>query len=284
MEGPIGDELMPTQDDVNPLPARNAGGRWFRPFRANRLWPLGLGLLGSLVGVLIFTTFDRAPSFVGQDEIGPAVAKAMASATPAPAVAAEVYKAIFPSLVYIRTEASDGGRGLGSGVIVNRDGSILTAYHVVAGASTINVTFADGTRASAQVVSAEPERDLAVLLADGSPEIIVPAVLAGSLHIGDLSFAVGNPLGLVASISAGVISGLDRSIPLEKSDQVLEGLIQFDAGVNPGSSGGPLLNRRGQVVGIVTALANPSNDSSFTGIGFAIPIGAAGGAGGGPPQ
>jgi len=276
---------MPDQDDSTPLPAISASRRRSLASRAHRLWPFALGLAGSVVGILLFTTFDRPPSSIGRSEIAPAVAKAMASATPAPAVAAEVYRAIFPSLVSIRTEGNNGERGLGSGVIVNRDGSILTAYHVVAGVSSISVVFADGTSASAQVVGTEPARDLAVLQADGAPEVIVPAVLAGGgLHVGDLSFAVGNPLGLVSSISAGVVSGLDRSIPLEGKDQVLDGLIQFDAGVNPGSSGGPLLNRRGQVVGIVTALANPSNDSSFTGIGFAVPLGSAGGVGGGPPQ
>ena len=157
---------------------------------------------------------------------------------------------------------------------------------MVSGATTITVIFADGTQATAQIATAEPENDIAVLMPDGTPEIIVPAVLAGSggVHVGDEAFAVGNPLGLVASMSAGVISGLNRKLPMQDGGGVLGGLIQFDAAVNPGNSGGPLLNRAGQVIGIVTALANPSNHESFTGIGFAVPIGAAGGAGGGPPR
>ena len=97
-------------------------------------------------------------------------------------------------------------------------------------------------------------------------------------------FTVGHPLGLVDSLTAGVVSGLDRTIPDRRWRRELKGLIQFDAAVNPGSSGGPLLNRAGQVVGIVTALANPSQQSFFVGIGFAVPIATAGGAAGAPQQ
>jgi S1-C subfamily serine protease len=100
------------------------------------------------------------------------------------------------------------------------------------------------------------------------------------MRVGDEAYAVGHPLGLVASMSAGVISGLDRTFSLPNSDQVMEGLIQIDAAINPGSSGGPLLNRAGEVVGIVTALVNPTEQEVFIGIGFAVPIDeAAGGAG-----
>ena len=113
----------------------------------------------------------------------------------------------------------------------------------------------------------------------------MPAVLGstGGLEVGDDAFAVGHPLGLIGSLTAGVISGLDRSIPADDGS-TMQGLIQFDAAVNPGSSGGPLLNRNGQVIGIVTALANPSHQGYFIGIGFAVPIGAATGAAGGPTQ
>lgn len=251
-----------------------------------RLWPFALGLIGSLAGLLLYTTVDTPSSPLTQADIEGAVTRAMESTTETPAASVEVYQAIVPSLVFIRTDTSEGGkagRGQGSGVIINGDGSILTAYHVVAGATRIRVIFADGTEATAEIANAEPERDLAILLADGAPEVIVPAVLGGGVQVGDEAFAVGNPLGFVASISAGVISGLDRAVPVE-GGEVLDGLIQFDAAVNPGSSGGPLLNRRGQVIGIVTALANPSNQDSFTGIGFAVPLGTGGGAGDGPPR
>jgi S1-C subfamily serine protease len=253
------------------------------------LWPVLLLCVGFFAGVSLLAFRGGGTAPATNAAIGPAVSTAVATALARPAISVEVYKAILPSLVYIRTEdnkESDGGFGVGTGVIVNQDGSILTAYHVVAGASTINVIFADGTRATATVASSDPDHDIAVIKADGAPEIIVPAVLAGSgrLQVGDEAFAVGNPLGLVASLSAGVISGLDRQITKQGGGGTLDGLIQFDAAVNPGNSGGPLLNRAGQVVGIVTALANPSNRDSFTGIGFAVPLEAAGGAGGGPPR
>ncbi|HWI05431.1 MAG TPA: trypsin-like peptidase domain-containing protein, partial [Acidimicrobiales bacterium] len=96
-------------------------------------------------------------------------------------------------------------------------------------------------------------------------------------------FAVGHPLGLVGSLTAGVVSGLDRSFPLANGRSI-GGMIQFDAAVNPGNSGGPLLNRNGQVIGIVTGLANPAGDDEFIGIGFAVPIGTAGGAAGAPAR
>ena len=176
---------------------------------------------------------------------------------------------------------SDGGAesgGVGSGVIVRDDGMIITARHVIEGARSITVTFTDGTKSKAEVVSKHPN-DLAVLRAAQGPELIVPATLGGGLQIGDETFAVGSPLGLTNSLSAGVISGLGRTIPPRRGDTGLTDVIQFDAAVNPVNSGGPLLNRDGQVVGIVTALANASNERTFTGIGFAVPLGSAGGAG-----
>ena len=115
------------------------------------------------------------------------------------------------------------------------------------------------------------------------PEVIVPAVLGGGGQVGDEAYAVGHPLGYVGSLTSGVISGLDRSARA-RTARGCDGLIQFDAAVNPGNSGGPLLNRAGQVIGIVTALANPSRDGYFIGIGFAVPIGTAGGAANAPPK
>lgn len=250
------------------------------------LGTVGLGLLGSLTGLALFTALPSSPAPKAATDVKAAVASVVATIAAAPPRSAEVYSAILPSLVYIRTEGNTDepdGRGVGSGVIVNADGLILTAHHVVQGARSINVIFADGTRATAQVVATQPN-DLAILRANGAPEVIVPAVLGGGVRIGDNAYAIGNPLGLPGSFSAGVVSGLNRSIPLPQDAGTLTGLIQFDAAVNPGSSGGPLLNGDAQVVGIVTALANPSNEKSFTGIGFAVPIGAASGGLGAPPR
>jgi S1-C subfamily serine protease len=214
----------------------------------------------------------------------------MASATPRPAYSSLVYQFILPSLVYIESHFEDAeaeeGFGVGSGVVINQNGEILTALHVVDGAVLIEVYFADGSQSTAEIAAAEPDNDIAVLAPHTPPDLIVPAVMgsSGAMRVGDEAYAVGNPLGFTASLSAGVISGFDRSIPADDNGRRLEGLIQFDTAVNPGSSGGPLLNRAGQVVGIVTALANPTEDGYFIGIGFAVPIGTAAAAGGGGPS
>jgi S1-C subfamily serine protease len=197
-----------------------------------------------------------------------------------------VYKTILPSLVDIRARGDGAGRdtAVGSGVVVSAEGLILTAHHVVDGAATIEVTFADGSERDAEIASTDPGNDIAVLQIDRPPEVMVPAVLGSSegVQVGDEAYSAGSPLALAGSLTAGVISGLDRRIPLEDGARELDGLIQFDAAVNPGSSGGPLLNRDGQVVGIVTALANPSGQNFFVGVGFAVPIETASGGAGGP--
>jgi S1-C subfamily serine protease len=262
------------------------------PPSRRRSWPwfISIALLVVLVGVVIVDghSSDRAtlsPADAGSIAKA-AVDKGIKDARSAPPDSAVVYRAILPSLVLIRgdTDGNPGGANdLGTGVVINAAGQIITARHVIADARTIRVTFADGTEAAAHVVSQEPGNDIAVLEADQAPETIVPAVIGGGVQVGDAAYAVGHPLGLVGSLSAGVISGLNRSIPVGDGS-TMQGLIQFDAAVNPGNSGGPLLNRNGQVVGIVTSLANPSGQGYFIGIGFAVPIGTASGAAGGPQQ
>ena len=204
--------------------------------------------------------------------------------------AATAYRRILPSLVTVLASPaagrSAGGTAeseLGAGVVVNARGAILTALHVVRDAARIQVRFTDGTQTAARVVREQPESDIAVLGVDRLPQVVVPAVLGGQAQVGDAVFPVGNPLALERSLTAGVVSALDRSIPTEGGG-TLKGLIQFDAAVNPGNSGGPLLDRDGHVVGIVTALANPSRQPYFVGIGFAVPIGTAGGAAGSPAK
>jgi S1-C subfamily serine protease len=174
---------------------------------------------------------------------------------------------------------------LGSGVVVDTAGDILTALHVVAGAAAIQVTFADGTTSSAQIVTTQPTNDIAVLRADKPPATLVPAVLGNprSVQVGSEAFVLGNPFGLTGSFSAGVVSGLNRTFQLPNGTQ-LQGLIQVDAAINPGNSGGPLVNRYGQVIGIVSGIVNPTTQDVFIGIGFAVPIDVAGGAAGLPPD
>lgn len=246
--------------------------------RARSGVPFVSGVLAALLGLLLYNRLVSAPAPLTAREVSALVAQAMASATPPPAYSASVYQVIRPSLVLIETRAEgatdDAGKGLGSGVVINAQGDILTSLHVVEDAAEIQVTFADGTQASARVAASQPENDIAVLSASRLPELLVPAVLgnANAMRVGDEAFAVGNPFGLYGSMSAGVISGLDRSFQPPDSDQHLQGLIQIDAAVNPGNSGGPLLNRYGQVVGIIVGIVNPTEQDVFIGIGFAVPI------------
>jgi S1-C subfamily serine protease len=281
-------------EDLNPSPTSDTRGWSDRiqrlRFLGGRALAFAIIIISAFLGVLLFNYFFPAPIPLSQNEIDESISQAMASATPAPAYSAQVYQTILPSLVFIQTQresaADDEKFGVGSGVVVNENGEILTALHVVADASEIEVLFADGTQATAEIVYAEPKNDIAVLHPSQPPEIIVPAVLGnpGALRVGDEAYAVGNPLGLAGSMSAGVISGFDRSFEDENGDRQLQGLIQFDTAVNPGNSGGPLLNRRGQVIGIVTALANPTEQNFFVGIGFAVPIGTAVSVAGGGPE
>jgi S1-C subfamily serine protease len=172
-------------------------------------------------------------------------------------------------------------RGTGTGVIVNASGAVLTAQHVVKGASAIRLTYADGTTSAATVLAADPSIDIALLAPATLPSVVVPAVLGRSdrLSVGDSVIAIGNQLGLTRSTTTGVVSGLNRRASGTDGTE-LAGLIQFDAAVNPGSSGGPLVNGRGETVGIVVALANPTTAGTFIGVGFAVPITAAVTAGG----
>jgi S1-C subfamily serine protease len=188
-----------------------------------------------------------------------------------------IYQRVAPSVVTVQT-----GHDLGSGVIVADSGLILTANHVVAGGGTITVTFADGTTTTATVAGADPKLDVAELIPAKLPQVVVPATVGGAAGVGASVVAIGNPLGLTDSVSTGVVSGLNRTA--DTSNGKFSGLIQFDASVNPGSSGGPLLDTHGLVVGIVVSIATPDGQDAFAGIGFAEPIGAAlGGASGQGP-
>ncbi len=276
----------PAPDPAPRSRARAIAGRaltWSR-----RWWALTLVIaaLAGLTGTLLVRELRATPPATAAEiekAAGKVVTKALEDAARAPSDASTAYRAITPSLVIIQTAGAAGdpkAEGFGTGVIVSQEGAILTANHVVAGDGAITVTFADGTRSTARVDTAQPENDIAVLVANSLPEVVVPAVLGAGVRVGEPVYAVGHPLGLTASFSAGVVSATGRTI--EAEGLKLTDLIQFDAAVNPGNSGGPLLNSAGQVVGIVSALANPSKQPFFVGIGFAVPIATAGGAAGGP--
>jgi S1-C subfamily serine protease len=262
-------------------------GRWRATLaRLRRGLPFATGILAAL---LLYNLTVVQPEQLTVKDVRTSIVEVMASATAPPAYSAQVYQAIRPSLALIQVEREhedeESDFGLGSGVVVDSFGNILTSLHVIEGASRVTVTFADGTQSPAEVVMAMPEVDLAVLQAYDTPLFVVPAVLGNpnSMRVGDEAYVVGNPFGLYSSMSAGVISGFDRVFRVPSSGREIPGMIQFDAAANPGNSGGPLLNRRGHVIGIVTGFANPTDGNFFVGIGFAVPINIAVGGMGSPP-
>jgi serine protease DegQ len=276
--------------------------------------PFISGVLAVLVALLLYNALVPPPHQISPREVSDTVAQALASATPRPAYSALVYQIIAPSIVVVQTQPpgsnssamntpeddfarnesgdfptslrlAQSTTSIASGVIIDDSGDILTSLHVVATAGYIQVTFADGSQSTAQVIGAQQENDIAVLQADRLPEVVIPAVLGNpnAMRIGDEAYVVGSPFGMYNSMSAGVISGFERSFQFPNDTLVLQHLIQVDAAINPGSSGGPLVNRDGQVVGIVTGLMNPTSQNVFVGIGFAVPITAAAGGAGAPP-
>ncbi len=202
---------------------------------------------------------------------------------PTPPLAQAVYDHVAPSVVEVIASGPAGETAVGAGVVVDDAADILTSLHIVDGATRVRVRFADGTESAATVASALPEKDIAVLRPDAPPAQVIPATLGdpGRLAVGVPAFAIGHPFGLTGSLSAGVISGLGRSVDIPGRSP-LTGLIQFDAAVNPGNSGGPLVDSSGEVVGIVTGLVNPSGLKVFSGVGFAVTIDQAAGALGQP--
>jgi S1-C subfamily serine protease len=211
---------------------------------------------------------------------GPAPATAASPSATRPPTTAEVYTAVAPSVVSVEAGRQGAADSAGTGVVVNANGTVLTALHVVQDADAVRVTFADGTESAATVAAANPAIDIAALRPATLPSVVVPAVLGGRLAVGDTVIVIGDQLGLTRTTTTGVVSGLNRRTAAPDGTG-LSGLIQFDAAVNHGSSGGPLLTARGETVGIVVSLANPTAAGTFIGIGFAVPIGTAVAAGGG---
>jgi putative serine protease PepD len=184
---------------------------------------------------------------------------------------AALYADVAPGVVDI-TASSPQQTASGSGVVLDGSGNILTADHVIQGAGSVSVRFSDGTTRSARVLGGDPSVDLAVLRVDPAGLTLHPLPLGdtGALRVGDPVAAVGDPFGYQRSLSTGIVSGLDRTIPALNGYSVGHA-IQTDAVIDPGNSGGPLLNAHGQVVGIVDQIAtgNSGADQS-SGVGFAI--------------
>ncbi len=244
-----------------------------------------------LLLVYLHAAMQPAPQKLTQGDIDAAVLHTLET-KPIPSAAARAYEIIRPSVVRVRglghagsDKDADTETGVGSGVVIVDKGIILTNLHVVAGAKHVKVVFFDGLESDATVVGLQPEQDLAVLQAATIPDELTPATLRSTADLapGDQVIAVGFPFGIGPSVSAGVVSGLRRNFWSPQGKRLLTNLIQFDAAANPGSSGGPLVTTDGAVVGIVTAILNPTEQRVFVGIGFAVPIESAASAVGLPP-
>src|SRR6266545_2509634 len=248
--------------------------------RWRNLWvryerPLWVGAAGLLALLVVFTHALITPSSreITQEDISAAVLHTLETHT-LPSAAAKAYEVIRPSIVRVRRlePDKDGGedkeRGVGTGVVIVDKGIILTNLHVVLGAKRVQVVFADGLESDATITGMRPEHDLAVLQAQTIPDDLVAATMRSTADL-----ALGDQ----------VVAGLRREFRSPEGKQLLTNLIQFDAAVNPGSSGGPLVTAQGEVVGIVTAILNPTDQRFFVGIGFAVPIENAAAAVGVPP-
>jgi len=289
----------PAPTGPQPAPSPRGLQHLHRLHRLHHLHPAAWAFLGALLALLLMAAYLRlnpGQRPVTQDDIDAAVRESLEK-EPLPSQAAKAYEAILPSVVRVigLMEDNDTGennpeqrameRSLGTGVVIIDNGTILTNLHVVWGAKKIRVRFANGHESEAVMMGAQPENDLAVLKALSLPDDLEAATMRSTsdLKPGDHVIAVGHPFGIGPSVSYGVVSGLKREFRSPEGERTLTNLIQFDAAANPGNSGGPLVTMDGQVVGIVTAILNPSEQRTFIGIGFAVPIENAASAAGMPP-
>lgn len=203
--------------------------------------------------------------------------------TPEERVNIRVYELANRSVVNITTRIGRGGnslfsmraepaKGSGSGSVLDREGHILTNHHVVEDAQSAMVTLYDGQSYPAELIGADPSNDIAVLKIDAPADMLFPVDRGESsrLRVGQRVFAIGNPFGLERTLTVGILSSMNRSLP-SKSGRTMKSILQIDAALNRGNSGGPLLDSRGRLIGMNTAIASPSGSGENTGIGFAIP-------------
>jgi S1-C subfamily serine protease len=301
----------PSSSPDSTAPARPRR-RWL-PTQMAMMW-FAIVLLGAaLVAAVALNPMQRR---LTQDDINAAVLKTMETQV-MPSEYARAYENIRPAVVRVvsyvkKSRLKDGDAkpvhtprgsrskpvaaegdaqddeveaGVGTGVVIIDKGVILTNLHVVSGADRIKVIFYDGLESPATVTGAQPENDMAVLQAARIPDDLIAATMRSTsdLASGDKVLAVGFPFGIGPSASGGIVSGLGRAFKSPEGKQEMKNLIQFDAAANPGNSGGPLVTMDGEVVGIVTAILNPTSARTFLGIGFAVPIENAASAAGLPP-
>jgi S1-C subfamily serine protease len=216
---------------------------------------------------------------VGVPAATPEAAAALDALTPEERINVLVYQQVNRSVVNINTEGGDRffmfeieSKGEGSGCVIDRAGHILTNFHVIEGAREISVTLFDGKIYPAKPVGGDAETDVAVLKIDAPADSLFPVVFGSSanLLVGQRVFAIGNPFGLERTLTTGIISSLDRSLPTKHGRREMKSIIQIDAAINPGNSGGPLLDGHARMIGMNTAIASKTGEN--TGVGFAIPI------------
>ncbi len=311
-------EAQPTSaapSDAAALPPARRGWRaMFSPSNPALLWAAVLLLGAALAASLVMHPGQRR---LTQEDINAAVLKTMDTQV-MPSEYARAYETIRPSVVrvvsYIKKsrlreedlkpqvkgarpkplgpapadltgEGDEIENGVGTGVVIVDKGVILTNLHVVNGADHVKVIFFDGLESPATITGVQAENDLAVLQASKLPDDLIPATMRSTADLapGDKVLAVGFPFGIGPSASGGIVSGLGRVFRSPEGKQEMSNLIQFDAAANPGNSGGPLVTMDGEVVGIVTAILNPTQARTFIGIGFAVPIENAAAAAGLPP-
>ncbi|MFT3954944.1 MAG: trypsin-like peptidase domain-containing protein [Piscinibacter sp.] len=307
----------PPPEPVAPpaAPSRRARLVAFAGRHERRLW--ALAVMALVAAMLFWRAGPKAPAPLTFEQIDHLVRKSIEE-KPLTSAAALAYDKIIPSVVRVvgydregepsphgerkggkdTKEAEDARpkrdaadmpgfqeRGVGTGVVIVDNGTILTNLHVVMGAERVKVTFMDGLEADAKLISVMPEHDLAVLRAMKVPDDLHAATMRGTgdLSPGDRVMAVGFPFGIGPSASEGIVSGLKREFRSPEGERTLTNLIQFDAAANPGNSGGPLVTMDGEVVGVVTAILNPTKQRVFVGIGFAVPIENAAAGAGMPP-
>jgi len=210
----------------------------------------------------------------------PAAEDAARNLTPEERINIAVYEAVNRSVANINTKATVASglfllevpsEGAGSGIVLDKQGHVLTNYHVVENAREIQVLLFDGSSHAGRVVGFDPATDVAVLKVDAPPALLAPVSFGTStnLRVGQRVFAIGNPFGLERTLTTGIISSLNRSLPT-KSGRTIKSIIQTDAAINPGNSGGPLLDSSSLLIGMNTAIASRTGQSS--GVGFAIPV------------
>jgi len=268
--------LPPPPYGYDPPPGRRRGG------------PVVLPVLIGLLAVWLGFTLLQRSSGGGAAPAPARLRGASADARPVTArgdlasdekATIELFERCSPSVVYITSlarrpvsffEMTEVPQGSGSGFVWDRNGHIVTNFHVILNASSLVVTLADQSDWKATVVGVEPDKDLAVLRI-GAPEAKLPPILVGTsrdLKVGQKVFAIGNPFGLDETLTTGIVSALGRTIE-SVTGRKIQNVVQTDAAINPGNSGGPLLDSAGRLIGVNTQIASPSGASA--GIGFAVP-------------